>query len=306
MGGHKPRHQEGPAHRPAQQTERAVRPSRRWNTGEQSEMSAVQRVVYFLDLDDTLFASRRKTPDAAAEPVAYASDGRPLSYITARQRRFFSLLAESGLLVPTTGRNAAAFGRIDLPFDACHAICSFGGLVLTPGRHEERQPEPRWHAHISRHSAEAAPVLDTLLDHIASEAKDGPVDVRYRVIEDAGNPLYLSVKHNQEDITALAGLAERLRPVLPSGWVLHLNDNNMALMPPFLCKRHAVRWFLEEVVGEPVLSIGIGDSLTDLPFMTACDFALVPTGSQIDTLCLQPALPGVAADALGRGQEAAE
>ena len=33
----------------------------------------------------------------------------------------------------------------------------------------------------------------------------------------------------------------------------------------------------------PIATIGAGDSLTDLPFLRACDFALVPRASQIQT-----------------------
>jgi 3-deoxy-D-manno-octulosonate 8-phosphate phosphatase KdsC-like HAD superfamily phosphatase len=31
----------------------------------------------------------------------------------------------------------------------------------------------------------------------------------------------------------------------------------------------------------PIITIGAGDSLTDIPFLRTCDFALVPRDSQI-------------------------
>ena len=64
---------------------------------------------------------------------------------------------------------------------------------------------------------------------------------------------------------------------------MHRNGNNAAFLPPFLGKEHAVAYLLPELrrrhPDAPV--IGIGDSLTDAPFMQLCDFAMMPAGSQL-------------------------
>ncbi|HRZ06692.1 MAG TPA: hypothetical protein P5102_11185, partial [Candidatus Competibacteraceae bacterium] len=47
-------------------------------------------------------------------------------------------------------------------------------------------------------------------------------------------------------------------------------------------KHDAVRRVTAELEQEgPLVTIGAGDSLTDLPFMRICDFALTPRDSQI-------------------------
>jgi hypothetical protein len=66
----------------------------------------------------------------------------------------------------------------------------------------------------------------------------------------------------------------------------------MALLPPFLSKAAAVAFFLERFGGEaPFLTVGVGDSLTDVGFMGMCDFAITPSKSQIMSVLLwQPPL----------------
>ena len=70
---------------------------------------------------------------------------------------------------------------------------------------------------------------------------------------------------------------------MPANWTLHRNGNNVAFMPPFLGKDRAVASFLpalrDRFPTAPV--IGIGDSLTDAPYMALCDFAMTPAGSQL-------------------------
>ena len=55
-------------------------------------------------------------------------------------------------------------------------------------------------------------------------------------------------------------LAEALKPRLPQGWRIHANGNNLAFLPPWLSKRTAVRYMLEQVRCDtperPVIGIG--------------------------------------------------
>ena len=231
------------------------------------------RRVLFLDLDDTLFHSRRKRePEGGAEAVAWASDGTPDSFMSARQRAFFDWIIEGAEVVPTTGRNAAAYRRVGLPF-AGWAICSFGGLVLRP----DGTSDPQWHGRIAPAAEAGRDTLFALLD--TARAASGSLAVRARVIEDDGLPLYLSVK--TEDEVGLDRVAVTLRSELPAGWRVHVNARNLAILPSFLDKEHAVRWFIETVAGPDALVIGAGDSTSDAPFLAACDYALTPSSSQL-------------------------
>lgn len=236
-------------------------------------------VYAFVDLDDSLFNSDRKAGPDRSRVAALDRLGAPLSFQSARQERFFShVLGNGAVIVPTTGRNEAAFHRVSLDLRHRHAICSFGGLLIGP----DGRPEPRWHAVIAAEVERERFALAGILAEIVRIAAAMRADVRHTIVCDAGLDLYLSVKHNSHDEECLAGLAAELGQALPEGWYLHLNGNNLAAMPGFLCKSKAVRWYLENFGTDASLTLGIGDSFTDLPFMGLCDFAITPTShSQI-------------------------
>lgn len=236
------------------------------------------RRVVFVDLDDTLFQTQRKNPQAD-RLAAVDRDGQPLSFRCGRQEAFLDWLAKDALIVPVTGRSVDAFRRVTLPLGA-QAICSFGGVILD----DDGKPDPEWHGRMVDAADRTEQAMEGLLEAVAFAAMEQHVDVRYRIIRDAGLPLYISVKHNTANSQDMARLASVVSPVVPDGWTLHLNGNNMALLPPFLGKAAAVAFFLQRFAdGGPIMTVGVGDSLTDVGFMELCDYAIAPARSQIVT-----------------------
>jgi hypothetical protein len=246
------------------------------------------RAIALVDLDDTLFQTLRKcppdVPEGALTPLGFARDGSPLSYATPRQMSFIAWLSETALLVPVTARSRDALERVRIGFDA--AICAHGGMVLA----RDGRPEPEW----ERHIADAAAPHADLLAQLAERARDAEPGLSVRILtEDGGPGLYLLLKHPGWDEAALGRGVDALRPHVPADWTIHRNGNNAAFLPPYLGKRHAVAWLLPRLRAlhpdAPV--IGIGDSLTDAPFMALCDYAMMPTGSQLSAAALEPLLP---------------
>ncbi len=234
------------------------------------------RRVVFVDLDDTLFQTQRKNPHAD-RLAAVDRDGKPLSFCSNQQQAFLGWLSEGAMVVPVTGRSVDAFLRVTLPLGK-RAVCSFGGVILDG----DGIPEPEWHHKMTLAAEGTALLMADLLDRVAAAAVTHHVDVRHRIICDVELPLYISVKHNAGLAAETARLATVVSAFIPEGWTLHLNGNNMALLPPFLGKAAAVAFFLERFVGDgPILTFGIGDSLTDVGFMGLCDFAVAPAKSQI-------------------------
>lgn len=234
------------------------------------------RIIALVDLDDTLFQTLRKCPEDVAEhrlvPIGFARDGSALSFATPRQASFLDWLAATTELIPVTARSRDALNRARVPHRT--AICAHGGLILEEGR-----PDAAWSALVAR----AAEAVSGELQAYGSALAAAGEGLSVRILEEEGTPLYLLAKHERSDAAALHHRARSVCADLPSGWTLHLNDNNAALLPPYLGKQHAVAHLLprlrERHPGAAV--VGIGDSHTDAPFMALCDFAMLPTRSQL-------------------------
>ena len=248
------------------------------------------RAIALVDLDDTLFQTLRKCPpDVPAErltALGFATDGSPLSYATPRQMQLIEWLSETAWLVPVTARSRDALMRARLPFTA--AICAHGGVIIG----EDGKVDAQWHAHAVRQSAAYQADLEALCAWVAGEAQRQVAALRVRVLQEGELGLYVLAKHEEVDETALHDVIDAVAGEVPAGWTIHRNGNNAALMPPWLGKAHAVAALLPKLRAAhpdaPV--IGIGDSLTDAPYMALCDFAMMPRGSQLAARALEPLL----------------
>lgn len=240
----------------------------------------MKRIV-FVDLDDTLFQTKRKNP-SADRVAAVDRMNQPRSFQSRKQETLLHWLAkDDALLIPVTGRNVPALLRVKLVFSG-PAICSFGAVILESDGH----PNPDWQKQVVTQAGLILPLLNTLLHDVKKLATELALDVRFSIVEEDGVPLYLSIKNNHHvahnQYGATTQLAQAVGPLLPEQWILHLNGSNMALMPPFLRKDIAVSHLIKNLSSiEETLFIGVGDSLTDHGFMALCDLAITPGQSQI-------------------------
>jgi len=247
------------------------------------------RAIAFVDLDDTLFQTLGKCPPDVGHdrltPLGFTKDGEALSYATPRQMRFLEWLAETTLLVPVTARSLDALRRVRIDYKA--AVCAHGGVILD----DAGEVDAGWAKEIGAKAAAHVPELNAFTDAIVMEAQRSGTLINARVLTEDGMPLYVLAKHANADAAALNRVVDAAVPALPPGWTDHRNGNNIALMPPYLGKRHAVAKLLPVLRARypdaPVL--GIGDSITDAPFMAACDYAMLPTGSQLAGVVLRDA-----------------
>lgn len=248
------------------------------------------RAIALVDLDDTLFQTLRKCPpDVPRErlvPLGFARDGSPLSYATPRQLSLITWLSETSWLVPVTARSREALMRARIPFTA--AIAAHGGVIVG----EDGEVDAEWRAHVTAQAEAHAGALHTLRDRIALEAEERRASLRVRVLEEDGIGIYVLAKHEETDEDALHATIDAVLDEVPGGWTVHRNGNNAAIMPPWLGKRHAVEALLPRLRAAhpdaPV--IGIGDSVTDAPYMALCDYAMMPAGSQLAEAALRPLL----------------
>lgn len=238
--------------------------------------------LYFVDLDDNLGQLKKKCPVDARElsVMAVGLDGHPSSYMTGKQVAMFTMLDSTGLVVPCTGRNSGAYSRMRLPFRGW-AIISYGAAILLPGG----RFDPIWQEFITKSAALVEPVLAELQGLATETIRQGGLTISCQLhgesFNDRFTPLYVEAKLRGPDAAELEHFQATLLKYAPVGWKHHRNDHTLALMPPFLGKRPAVRFFLDHVAPLHTFSVGMGDSTTDGDFMAECDYAMMPTNSQI-------------------------
>jgi len=232
-------------------------------------------VYLFVDLDDSLLQTREKCRQQPLIPAALDRAGTAHSFHTPQQSALLDLFAEA-TLIPVTGRNLDALRRVTSPRFSSYRITSHGALVLGPDERPLQEWQTALDEQLPRWGSRLAAVAELAQGHI----RERGYHLRTRIIEDLGFPVYLSVKGPPDELEELARL-------LAAAWiegVVHMNDRNLALLPPFADKAAAVRYLMARIEAsgssKPVF-IGIGDSLTDLSFLRLCHFALVPQHSQI-------------------------
>jgi hypothetical protein len=256
--------------------------------------------ITLVDIDDTLLQTRRKCPpdlpDSSLTAMAFAADGSPLGFATPAQMALIEWLATSTIFIPVTARSSDALLRTRLPFSA--AVAAHGGVIYPGPRAATAAPpvDAGWQARMAATLDPHAAALAQLADRIGADATATGARIRARIIGEDGLQLYLVVKHacDTPDIAELHAACQPAINTLPAGWTAHVNGNNVALMPPGLGKEHAVAAMLPGLrAAWPGLpAIGIGDSLTDGGFMALCDFAMLPSHSQLaQQLFGRPAQP---------------
>lgn len=241
----------------------------------------------FVDLDDTLFQTPGKCADEKdLHPAAYLKDGSVCSFSTPRQRAFFELMDREMTLIPATARNRDALSRVGLTFSS-HAIIDYGGVVLAP----DGTPDGDWLDLMRADMALALDGLKEAIDVIDRYSASVGLKGRARLIEDYATPFYIVVKDPDKQAERL----ERIEREALASWItgetgqdfyIHRNGNNLAVLPKTLNKARAVhhlRQRLEEEHGE-IMTLGMGDSKSDARFMAACDYAIVPSGTQLAAL----------------------
>ena len=240
----------------------------------------------FCDLDDTLFQSRRKTPDTPGVTVAaHGPDGVPNGFMTAGQRKAFDAMLGAMTLIPVTARDRNAYARVQLP-PAPFAIIDHGGIILD----SSGQPLQSWYDRSAKHALAARPWLEDLhrkaVEFIGSEG----LSVISRIIGDFDLPFYWLSKYFSGHEDHLDRMEREL--IIPwmehhpnLAWI-HRNGNNLAVLPRTLQKRHAVSFLLDVLRQDDpsLVSWGMGDSLSDIPFIMECDYMIAPKSSQIVTL----------------------
>lgn len=239
--------------------------------------------ILFTDLDDTLFQSfRKESPGEKSIPLAYLADGSAISYANPRQQAALSLFQREMTVIPVTARNHDAFRRVKISFDA-EAILNYGGIILN----SDGQPDDVWLEKSQAQAEQSEAVLMRWVDAINAENDRLNLDLRVRLISDFGIPFYVVAKSKSSNVDAVKAAADFCAAARTRGDLgdvtIHVNNNNLAILPRWLDKRHAVAYLRTRYLTEhdDLLTFGMGDSLVDINFISCCDYMIVPAASQI-------------------------
>jgi hydroxymethylpyrimidine pyrophosphatase-like HAD family hydrolase len=249
----------------------------------------MRKTITLTDLDDTLFSSARKGGGIGPQ-VTVAKNGHH-GHMSPAQEGLFRILLAAGEVIPVTARSTDAFARVSLDFGTRRAILANGAVLLD----ETGSPDPDWLARTSEIGRRSESVMEGMVAAVTEEFGAG---ARAWVVREYGAPIYFCVKMNREEPEAVeegllhAGLLLTERFDL-SGFQQHVNGNNLSFTPFGISKRDACARLIDQLADrEGTTLIGVGDSLTDLPFMQLCDIMMTPSGSQISVEAMRRALGG--------------
>lgn len=231
--------------------------------------------LVFTDLDDTLFQTARKMDKAPQEKhLASVATNGSHSYMTDAQSVMVDWLINTTRLIPVTARSTEVFSRCKLPFKD-YKVCSNGAAIITGDNRLDRV----WHERTEAIAKANADLLDELMGAVIRFDKQKRA--RFRIVEEQGLPVYFLAKANSDE----AWLDEIDHILIDAGanaLFRHRNGNNLMYMPHDISKKSAVEYLISEIGAHDRRPVwGMGDSITDLPFMEACQMMVMPVGSQV-------------------------
>ena len=235
--------------------------------------------LVFVDLDDTLFQTKRKIEtDQPLVVASFDTKGEPSGYMTKHQTHFIHWLLETTDVIPVTARSVEAFQRVDIPFKQ-GAICAHGGVILDAAG----QVDPLWHSQMHAFLSSKKERLSSLLERAMQKGRELGFSLRGWVVEELDLSCYVVIKRNEGPDELLVDLMQALSLAgdLEDMYV-HINGNNLAFLPLGLEKKRAVQEWLSRIPNRserPVL--GFGDSISDFGFMQECHWFGGPSKSQL-------------------------
>lgn len=276
--------------------------------------NTTQPIVYFSDLDHTLFQSLASDARGVT-PMAVNGKGEDHSYARRDQQALFAQMIETGIVVPVTARSHEQLERVKgfvtgRAYDL--ALTDLGASLLV----RDNNGDGQWHAvsawtehylpMVNPHIRRLTKDYETIEDWIRNSDLAGQVHIDLIQLGKLHLPLYIVLTVNA-DVESLAEKVAQVRhrfaePIARATgkYGIHETEGQICLWPTFVSKGMAVQRLqvaLREGLGDPrfdrardflslegAVTFGVGDSTTDIEFMQHADFMIVPKKAQISCL----------------------
>ncbi len=222
------------------------------------------------DLDRTLIYSRSAVGSDDPELVCVEMlDGRPQSFMTAAAHGLLGSVRSAAVLVPTTTRTPAQYGRVELPGGpAPFAVVSNGGHLLIDGA-----PDSSWRAGVEARIAEGGVPLDEVVNRVDAMASGSWVRSR-RIADDLF--CYLVVDVAAMPRTFLGALTSWCADL---GWVVSMQGRKIYALPAGLTKEAAIAEVVRRVGGTRLLAAG--DGALDAGMLAMADDGIRPAHGEL-------------------------
>ena len=252
--------------------------------------TALVKPYALMDLDDTLFQTQRKIaawqlPMDGLVAATVDKQNAPLSFLTPKQRHFFNWLSQSTELIPVTARDTTEIMRVKLPFDSWQVL-THNTIIIAPSG----QICTRWQRLMAGQLVALQSKLTQLMARLTGfEALRITPHYEHFIVDNNATDLmvYVAIKHRHKDHDALLQFAAQLPSVLNEAadlgdeFYIHVNANNLAILPHVVNKHHAMRFLLDYHLDKNRPCFGFGDSLADLPFLQLLDWYGTPNRGQL-------------------------
>lgn len=242
----------------------------------------MNRLIVFTDIDDTLMTTPRKlTSTEGLPPGAVRPDGKITSYLAPQHQALWNhLVRKADVAIPVTARSLEAYRRLTLAFHA-EAVLDFGATILNA----KGLPDKDWLEQMQDQSAkrQTASLLATLQGELVSALELSPTQLTTELrVSPEGIPCFLNFRFSVADKPLGAAVILRWLKAqeLRSDVTLHESDRDVTLLPLHVSKRAAVQHVIAHYGYQDDLRVGMGDSLSDVPFMQECHFHVLPTSSR--------------------------
>lgn len=238
-------------------------------------LPAHQLSVVASDLDRTLIYSmaaiESTTPAEVVPPLLCVEmyDGKPLSYMTREAARLLELIRSKAVLVPTTTRTLAQFGRVQLPGGPTpYAITSNGGHIVVEG-----VADPGWQRIVEQRIAgDGADLTEIVagLDRLAV----GDWVLNRKAAD--GLFCYLVA-----DLAEIPGdfVDQWTSWCAARGWVVSVQGRKIYALPRRLTKQAALAEVIQRTGAARLLAAG--DGALDAGFLTMADAAIRPPHGEL-------------------------
>ncbi|AND75448.1 haloacid dehalogenase [Acinetobacter phage vB_AbaM_ME3] len=230
----------------------------------------------FCDLDLTFIQTERHLESDEPRHVVYTSDSGSNICTTPKQISLFNEFnSGSSGVIPVTARSIESLKRVESTFNFnSFKVCNYGVFIYT----YDNKLIPEF--------------TDTLIGKVSSSQNELRESIKYLHLYNVHSKLithktygfYIegNINNKSTDLLKLNSILKQHK-----GLELYINGTGFSIFPKTLKpKTDAVRFIKKKMLElhPGVVTIGIGDSKSDLFFMLECDFLMTPTKDNVQII----------------------